>query len=338
MKKILCFILGVLVFASLMVACKGQKVQGDNQVYYVKADKTGIEEVAVELKASSLNGQIKELLEDLALSPEDVEYMSTIPTEVEVDDFELENKGLTLYLTGPYYSLDVYTQVLVRAAIVKTLTQLDGVDSVAIYVEDEPLTDANGMAIGSMTSDMFIDDFGQETDSLLSKELTLYFASADGMSLTSEKRVVYYSRNVSLERLVIEELMDGPSSDQLVEAIPTGTKLISISNSDGICYVNFDSGLETTISGVTENATIYSIVDSLTALESVKQVQLLVNGETPHISNIDIDLSAPVSANKDIIHQKNTASDEEEIEASEDTDEIVVDLSEQDSDKEDNSN
>ena len=40
------------------------------------------------------------------------------------------------------------------------------------------------------------------------------------------------------------------------------------------------------------------------------QVQILVNGETPHISNVDVDLSTAVSRNDNIINY--TSLDEEE--------------------------
>jgi len=76
---------------------------------------------------------------------------------------------------------------------------------------------------------------------------------------------------------------------------------------------------------VTENVTIYSIVNSLTELDSVKQVQLLVNGETTHLSNIDVDLSSPLSRNQEIIHD---VSNDMVVEPELDENGDVVDLSE----------
>jgi germination protein M len=131
----------------------------------------------------------------------------------------------------------------------------------------------------------------------------LYFASADGVSVVPETRQVYYSRNVSIDKLVMDQLLKGPKTEGLLSAIPTGTKLNSISISEnGVCIVNFDGTFETAITGVTENATIYSIVNSLTELDNVKQVQILVNGETPRISNVDTDLSDAIKRNEDIIN------------------------------------
>ncbi|MBE5911907.1 GerMN domain-containing protein [Pseudobutyrivibrio sp.] len=302
MKKILSFAL-ILILALSTVAC-GKKGEDDSaKIYYVNTDKDGVTAVDYEYKAEDTNGQITEALNMLAADTDSFDYMSTIPAGVNVEHWELDDTSFSLYLEGDYEALDPITEILVRAGIVKTLTQIDGVDSISLYVNNAPFADSNGEAVGAMTADTFIDDFGQETDALLSTNLTLYFSSADGMSLVSETRNVYYSRNVALEKVVMEQLLKGPDSSELLSTLPTGTKVNSISVSDnGVCIINFDGTLETAITGVTENVTLYSIVNSLTELDSIKQVQILVNGEAPHLSNLEVDLTSPIDRNEDIIN------------------------------------
>ncbi|MBE5917543.1 MAG: sporulation and spore germination [Pseudobutyrivibrio ruminis] len=292
-----------------------------SSLYYVRSDKAGIAPVEYDFSSNDTEGMIKEALKALAEDNTDINMMNTIPAGVDIRHWELNDGNLSLYFVGDYESLDVYTEILVRAAIVKSLTQINGVDAVSFYVNDSPLTDSNGDSIGQMTADTFIEDFGQETDSLLSTELTLYFASANGLSTVAETREVYYSRNVSKERLVIEQLIKGPESNELLSAIPSGTKLNSITVSeDGVCIVNFDATIETTITGITENVTVYSIVNSLTELDNIKSVKILVNGETPHISNVDVDLSSSISRNEEIIA---TVSEDDEEQEFVDEEEIV---------------
>ena len=259
---------------------------------------------------------------ELANDIDDIDVINTIPSGVEVKNWDLNNGSLNIYLVGDYEALDIYTEILVRAAIVKTLVQIDGVDSVSIFVNDSPLTDSNGESIGAMTAETFIEDFGQETDSLLSTELTLYFASANGMFTVAETRHVYYSRNVTLDKLVMDQLLKGPETEGLLSALPSGTKLNSISVSeDGVCVVNLDAAIETAVTGVTENVTVYSIVNSLTELDNVKSVQILVNGETPHISNVDADLSSAISRNEDIINA--VVIDDDDTDYSEEDEEFL---------------
>jgi len=302
-------------------SCGNNAKDMGSSLYYVRSDKAGIAPVEYNFSSNDTEGMIKEALKALAEDNTDINMMNTIPAGVDIRHWELNDGNLSLYFVGDYESLDVYTEILVRAAIVKSLTQINGVDAVSFYVNDSPLTDSNGDSIGQMTADTFIEDFGQETDSLLSTELTLYFASANGLSTVAETREVYYSRNVSKERLVIEQLIKGPESNELLSAIPSGTKLNSITVSeDGVCIVNFDATIETTITGITENVTVYSIVNSLTELDNIKSVKILVNGETPHISNVDVDLSSSISRNEEIIA---TVSEDDEEQEFVDEEEIV---------------
>ncbi|SFH52407.1 germination protein M [Pseudobutyrivibrio sp. OR37] len=295
----------IFVMGFLSMSCGKTATKADASIYYVRADKAGIIALDYAFKSQDTDGQIAEALQELAHDVDDIDAINTIPSGVDVKNWELNDKSLNLYFVGDYEALDVYTEILVRAAIVKTLVQIKGVKSVSIFVNNSPLTDSNGEAIGTMTADTFIEDFGQETDSLLNTDLTLYFASADGVSTVPETREVYYSRNVSLEKLVIDQLLKGPETEGLLSALPSGTKLNSITISDnGVCIVNFDGAIETVVTGVTENVTVYSIVNSLTELDNIKQVQILVNGETPRISNVDVDLSKAISRNEDIINEQ----------------------------------
>ena len=301
MKRLLSLFM-VLIFAFSLLGCSASEEEYDIKIYYVSTDKTKIVGVNYNFESITISAMIREAINKLSSDTGEVEYMRTIPAGITVDEWEINDGNLSLYFSGDYSSMETVTEVLVRSALVKTLVQIEGVDSVSIYVNNSPLMDTTGSVIGTMTADMFIDDFGEETDSLLSSTLTLYFASADGKSIVAETREVYYSRNVALEKLVIEQLLKGPDSENLLSTIPSETKLVSVSVVNGVCYVNFDAAFETSILGVTENATIYSIVDSLTELDNILEVQFLVNGETPSIPNLDVDLSTPVTRNTDIIN------------------------------------
>ena len=310
MKRTFSLILAIVLMLSSFAGCGNKNTDSGAQIYYVNTDKTSITGVDYQYTSSDSRAQIAEALNKLGEDTGDIDYITTIPSGVDLNRWELSDGAVSLYFVGDYDSLDIYTEILVRAAIVKTLTQIDGVKTVSFYINNKPLVDSTGESVGAMTADTFIEDFSQETDSLLSTELQLYFASADGMSVVEEPRFVYYSSNVSVEKLVVEQLLKGPDTDGLLTAIPEGTKINSVSVAEnGVCIVNFDATFETAVAGITENVTLYSIVNSLTQLDNIKQVQILVNGSTPRLSNVDVDLSAPVSRNEDII---NTISEEDE--------------------------
>ncbi len=271
----LCLIVCLLI---LMTACGKENESAKFYLYYLNMNYTGIVSVEYDMQAEDAEGQVHEAIRMLSSETGSVDYMKTIPDAVEVEDFRLDNGTLAVYFNVDYSQLETYTEVMVRAAVVKTLLQIPGVDSITFYVSGNPLSDSTGQLVGAMDNDSFIDDFGQESESLLTTTLTLYYASADGQSLIREQREVHYSSNTPLERLVLEYLMQKPETEGAQSVFSSGTRLISVSVSDGVCYVNLDNTFLNRSGNISENVAIYSIVNSLSELDQVSRVQLLFNG------------------------------------------------------------
>ena len=94
-----------------------------------------------------------------------------------------------------------------------------------------------------------------------------------------------YNTNISLEKLVVEQLVYGPveqkgNSKVAYPTLNSGTKIIGVNIKDGICYVNLNITFLTLNNNVTADVVIYSLVNSLTELPGVLKVQLAVDGET----------------------------------------------------------
>lgn len=275
---------------------------GSIKLYYITTDKDGFKTVNYKLESTTLGQQVDEVLKKLTSDVESVSYRKLVPGDVEIVESKIAGDGtVTLNFNSAYSQLDTYTEVLVRYCLVKSLIQIDGVEAVAIYVRNEPLTDNAGNVVGAMTFDSFIEDFSNENDSMKSVELNLYFASADGISCVAETRELHYSSNIALERLIMDRLMKGPNLTFLQRAIASDAKLISVYTLDRVCYVNFDSAFQTTVSGVTGNVTIYSIVNSLTELDYIDAVQFMVGGDAASIPTSNVNLQSPVTRNEEII-------------------------------------
>ena len=150
----------------------------------------------------------------------------------------------------------------------------------SFYVDGAPLTDKNGNVVGVMTNDSFVENPGEQINSIQEATITLYFANMAGDGLVRETQKVHYSSNISMEKLVVERLLEGPLEEGEQSAIPQGTKLVSVSTVDGVCYVNFDEGFLNQNYEIKEPVVIYSIVDSLSELSYVSKVQIAVNGDT----------------------------------------------------------
>ena len=172
------------------------------------------------------------------------------------------------------------TEVLYRAAVVKTLTQIAGIEGVSFQVAGTPLSDQKGNAVGVMTDDSFVENTGETINAYSRDTLTLYFASEDGTHLRQERVDVVYNSNMSMEKLIMEQLIAGPQAEGYRAVLPADVTVLSISVTDGTCYVNFDGKLQNIEADITEDVALYAIVDSLTELTSIQRVQIAVNGET----------------------------------------------------------
>ena len=186
-------------------------------------------------------------------------------------------------MSAAYRELSVTTEVLVRAAIVRTLTQLPGVGAVMITVEGNPLYDSKNNEVGWMNAEQFINNDGNEINTYELARVRLYFADESGTKLIAADREKHYSTNTPLERFVVEELIAGPSGriEGLYPSVNGSTKIVNVTTKDGICYVNLDESFLTVVNNVSTEVSIYAIVNSLVELSNVNQVQILINGEVP---------------------------------------------------------
>ncbi len=262
----------------------GKEGEGNDvyQVYYLNQESTKIVPVSYEAQSdpADTNGLVDELLRQFSTDLGDVEYKTTLPKQVEVTNYVLEETLLTLYFNQEYGKIDRITEPLVRAAVVRTMTQIEGVECLAFFVGDEPLADKDKNPVGVMTNDSFVENPGEQINSIQSATLTLYFANEKGNGLLVETQNVHYSSNISMEKLVMEHLLEGPRGAGAKPAIPEGTKLMNVSVSDGVCFVSLDEGFINQDYNVEEPVVIYSIVNSLSEIATVNKVQISVNGDT----------------------------------------------------------
>lgn len=271
----------VLVFSILFSGC-GKKNAGETEtgLFYLNQEKTRIVKEEYEPEAEDTEGLIEEYLGKISEETGSVDYRKVFPDKVKIERYEFEKNQLYLYFNKAYQEMTASEEVLCRGAIVHTMMQIDGVNGVSFYVDNLPLTDARGQTVGIMTNDSFVENPGEKINNIQTADLVLYFASKDGSGLVSESQHVHYSSNTSMEKLVMERLLEGPKSENAQAAIPTGTELINVSVMDGVCLVNFNDGFLTHNFNIREDVVIYSIVDSLTELPTIDKVQISVNGET----------------------------------------------------------
>lgn len=120
----------------------------------------------------------------------------------------------------------------------------------------------------------------EEEETGFAATLVLYFADAQAEKVVAEVRDVTVAS--TLAETIVEELIKGPQSETLLGTIPAGTKLMGLTIEEGIAYVDVSAEMKTNHWGgsASEIMTIQSLVASLTELEDVTAVQLLLEGQT----------------------------------------------------------
>lgn len=269
-------------------------------IYYVNRDETKISEFAYYTATKEPIKVLGELLQVLGQTPDNVNYHETISNFL-VTAYSISDDVVQISVSEDYKDLSPTTEVLTRAAIVRTLSQLEGIRYVNMKLGDKELTDHTGAVINAMSADQFVDNAGNEINTYENVNLTLYFASENGKYLIKALRSVEYNSNISLERLVVEKLIGGPIGEGLYPCINPNTKIVNVSVKDKICYVNLSEEFLTQAQSVLPEVTIYSIANSLIELSSVNKVQISVNGETNYTFRDKIPLSAPFERNLDIL-------------------------------------
>ena len=272
------------------------------KIYYVNNDETKI--VDREYMSETSDGALllAEFLEQLAHISEKMEYETLLEKEISVVGHTLDNGLLTLDFDESYHNLRGTREILALASIVRTLTQIPGVERITFTVNGEQLMDAAGAAVGVMAADTFIENAGNEINAYEKVDLRLYFANEAGDSLVEEiRRNVVYNSNISLEKLVVEKLVEGPMAEGAYPTINPTTKIVSVTVKDGTCYVNLNNDFLNQPYNVASDVTIYSITNSLAELSNVNRVQISINGETNISYRENMSLNNVFERNLDIL-------------------------------------
>ena len=166
MKRKIVLLLG-LVFCILSSGCGAKEKQSNEMyVYYLNADGNAL--VQETYPIMDVDGVLEKM-----------KTHAVLPKGVEVEKYKVERLQLILHFNEAYLEMNKSTEVLVRAAIVQTMTQLANVEFVSFYVGNEPLRDNNGDVVGLMSAQDFVQNTGSSIDSYQTTDLKLYFADKD---------------------------------------------------------------------------------------------------------------------------------------------------------------
>lgn len=135
-------------------------------------------------------------------------------------------------------------------------------------------------------------EIGQLVDYIPAEEITqeqlrrtivsLYFSNKETQILIPEARTIDVKELVKQPyETLLKLLIEGPKDEKLERTIPEGTKINKVELKDKILYIDFsEEFVNNHIGGVeAESNTIYSIVNTLTQLNEIESIKILINGQ-----------------------------------------------------------
>ncbi len=308
MKKYTCMIC-ILMFVMLtLCGCGSKNETFEYNIAYLDKSETELVYEGYNAVGNQTYELIGELIDRMKSAPESKDAIVPGFDVTDIKSYELTPEGYVIinFDTG-YNTLTHVKEILCRAAIVKTLCQIEGVNGVEFYVNETPLTNASGDVYGYMSEETFVDNTSGETTYKQTLNASLYFADSSGKKLVKVPIVVTIDGTISIEELIMEQLIDGPYGIENVDeslrgAIPQKTTVNQITVREQICYIDLNQDFITSVDNIDKEVTLYSVVNSLVELHDINKVQFSIDGETmKFFGNSDIRFDAPLERNLEII-------------------------------------
>ena len=156
------------------------------------------------------------------------------------------------------------TELLEKAAIVSTVSQIRNLGTITIATVDEAgVTEEEELQSGSFYYYDNVIPTGQNNG-----RITLYIPTEDGKSLEEITLAVTLQLDVSVEEEVVRQLIQR-------NVFPEGTRLLSVSVTQKVAYVDLSPEFEAGCTALQ----IASLVDSISRLPHISSIQILIDGE-----------------------------------------------------------
>lgn len=304
-KKI--FLSFVFILVLLMAGCNKEKEAQSTKddlgydIYYIKKDEYNLVSEKHVIDEEDNSRLISKMIYYM-MNPDNNDLQSVINSRVKILDYSITDNVIYLNFSGEYTSQKDVEELLCRAAFVKTITQIEGIDFLGVNVNEQPLLFKNN-TVSLMKASDFVDISSNSLTNSNSTEVLLYFANETGDKLKTEKVTIEYNNNYTLEKSIVDALIQGPKENGYYRTIPETVTVLDAFTRNGICYVYFDSKMNGSLISVKDDVLIYSIVNSLSELTYINKVQIIVDGQTGKKINETISIDKAFSRNLDIVER-----------------------------------
>ena len=291
---------GLFIVILTMPGC-GKKQGNTYSIYYRNAAGNKLTTLDYVTSTKNQNELVKELFDQMGKFNKKDDCMPLKPDNVTMEKYEILKNVLYVYLNKDYDLLEPTEVLLLRAGLVKMFTQIEGIEYIRFYVDGSPATYNDGSFVGLMSPSDFVDDSNDNLESVEWKKVTLYYANKLGTRLVKKSETIAVGKSTSVERILVEDLIKGPSNPEMSGTLPSTLKVLSVSVSERVCYVNLSSAFINEMVNVSNEIPIYSIVNTLCDQGNIDSVKIMINGDSSKSYREVISLENTFSFNSDIV-------------------------------------
>lgn len=297
-RKITALVMALVLGTVAFSGCGKKETESKYKIYYVNEEQGEVLAESFVPSEETTQTMLEEMTEKL--NKKNAEGHTLLPENIEIQSCVDDDGMIRVDFNQEYHDLNPVDEVLLRASIVKDYVQIPNIYLVTITAEGTPIVDSQGQEIGAMSLDSFLENTGKEIMAYQYKELNLYFTNEEGNQLVPEARQVYYNGNTPIEKVIVEQLLRGPGESGHYATLPSDTRIVGVSVSDGIAYVNLGKQFVDEALSVDAQIPIYSIVNSLIDAGNVSQVQISINGDTSLLFKDKVDMNQLFQVNHEL--------------------------------------
>ncbi|HZK35190.1 MAG TPA: GerMN domain-containing protein [Bacillota bacterium] len=256
--------------------------------FYDESNDVLTPEVRNIVKPNSEEGLFNQIIRSLVNGPQTGGLQPVIWTETDLIKVERAENILTVNLSGDFLKSD--NLLIARVALTNTLTELEGIKYVKIYIDGDELTDSgdsDGDVLGLLTKHPNkISDIQAQVNIDINDEVryidrVLHFRDNQSSYLLPEVRSINVA-NKPYAQAIVDELIRGPakSDEGIYPTLPEGTLLnktetLTTEDGNGVALY-FSNELKGNFSGgpKAEKSMLASLVYSLTTLPEIGFIKI----------------------------------------------------------------
>lgn len=267
---------GIVFVCLLLNGCNKKNADSSGPFcYFVNAKEDGLVSCSFNGEGETSDEFVRNML--VMLSNEQKGDYKALVTDPNRIRFHME--GNVLCFDSPFDFEGMYSDCrdsLYRLAVVKSFCSSYGIDTVrfagdSIGVNPEVSNETPGYSLKD-----FADTFSYSEPK---QKVRLYYADSNREGLLCRECEFALRNDSSLPVDIVNKLLEGSKESNMIYCFSDSVNVKSVLVKNRICYVDFDRAFADETSAIPLNLSVYSLVNSLTGLQSIDGVVISVNGE-----------------------------------------------------------